>query len=127
VVGSNNSYVLFLEKRVEGGNVVEHRPITVSITNEQIEWLEAHPEINRSQLFREAIDFKMKTKQGRVSSLMFLASVMCVTFSIVLIAMAYAPSFLDIYIRGILAILGGIMIVVTTFLYYKERKKTING
>lgn len=106
---------------------MEHKPVTVSITSEQIDWLEAHPEINRSQLVREAIEIKMKAKTGRVSSLLFLASVMCVCFSVVLVAMAYTPSFLNLYVRGILGLLGGIMIVVTTFVYYKERKKALNG
>jgi hypothetical protein len=112
----------------EGGLVVEeYKPTTISITKTQLDWLEQHPEINRSLLFREALEFKMRTKKGKVSSLMFLASVMGVCFSVVLIAIAYTPSFISLYIRGILGILGGIMAVVTTFLYYKERKKALNG
>ena len=119
--------VFFFHDDMKVVSLVEYKPITVSITSEQIAWLEAHPEINRSQLVREALEIKMKAKAGKVSPLMFLASVMCVCFSVVLIAMAYTPSFIDINIRAILALLGSIMIIVTTITYYKERKKTLNG
>jgi hypothetical protein len=101
----------------------EQKIISVNIPKSMYDWLEQHSEINRSQLFRETIENKMKGKTQRVSSLMFLASVMGIVMSVVLVCIALVPSWIHIYIRGIMGILGGILAVTTTLLYYKEQKR----
>lgn len=85
------------------------------------EWLEEHKEINRSDIFRRAIK-NIQSPPKNVSSLMFLATLMGIIFSIVLIGIATTP-YIDGYLRAIIALLGGFLAVATTSLYYKERKK----
>ena len=40
------------------------KKITISYPDEQFEWLENHPEINKSGLFRAVVDYMMKKDQN---------------------------------------------------------------
>lgn len=40
------------------------KKITISYPDEQFEWLEGHPEINKSGLFRAVVDYMMKKDQN---------------------------------------------------------------
>lgn len=85
-------------------------------------WLEEHKEINRSELFREAV-LRKKQARTRISPLLFLVSVMGIVFSIALIVIAMDPQtipFLSPYIRLAMTLLGGILAVITSLVYYKE-------
>ncbi len=89
------------------------------------DWLDEHKEINRSELFRKAV-FHKKHVKTRISPLLFLVSVMGIIFSIALIVISVDPltlSFLSPYIRLVMALLGGILAVITSLVYYKEWKK----
>lgn len=90
------------------------------------EWLEQHKQINRSQIFRDAVTVIMVNKKKKVPSLMFLAAVMGEVFGIALIGIAVSPSWLDNPLRSMLALLGGILAVVTAITYFKERR-SLNG
>ena len=85
------------------------------------EWLEKHKEINRSDIFRQAIK-NIQSPSKNVSSLMFLATIMGIIFSIVLIGIS-TTQYIDGYLRAMIALLGGFLAIATTTLYYKERKK----
>jgi len=86
------------------------------------EWLDEHKEINRSQLFREAV-LRKQHARNRISPLLFLVSVMGIVFSIALIVIAMDPQtipFLSPYIRLSMTLLGGVLAVITSLVYYKE-------
>ena len=100
----------------------ENRTISISIPQWMYDWLEKDgKKINRSKLFREAVELKMKPRQQKVSSLMFLISIMGIVFSIALIGIAITPSPINIYARAMMALLGGFMALLTTVTYYKEK------
>ena len=86
-------------------------------------WLDEHKEINRSKLFRNAVYRKMYPKKERVSSLVFFIAIMGVVFSITLIGIGLTPSPMYTTIRSVLPILGGVLGVTTSLLYYREKKR----
>ena len=47
--------------------VIGIKKITISYTEDQYEWLESHPEINRSGVFRQAISHMMKNGSSTLS------------------------------------------------------------
>jgi hypothetical protein len=85
-------------------------------------WLCNHKEINRSKLFRDAVRFKQKNIERKISPLVFLASIMGICFSVVLIGISLTPSPIGDPLRAILGLLGGILAVATMIVYVKERK-----
>jgi hypothetical protein len=99
-----------------------YKNISLTIPESMYSWLEEHKEINRSSLFREAVESKINPTKRHVSSLMFLASMMGIIFSVALIGIGVTSSPIDINVRGILTISGGILAIATMALYYKETK-----
>lgn len=99
----------------------ELKVISVSIPAWMYDWLENEGrKINRSQLFRRAIEEAMRQT---VSPLVALASVFGVCFSVALISIAITPTPIHIYARATLVILGGIMTITSTLTYYKEKNR----
>lgn len=102
----------------------ENRTISISIPQWMYDWLEKDgKKINRSKLFREAVEAKMQPQQEKVSSLMFLISIMGIVFSIALIGIAVTPSPIHIFARAIMALLGGLLAILTAYTYYKEKSE----
>lgn len=101
----------------------KHCQINVVIPPEMKEWLDKHPNINRSELFRQAVESKKNAVEGKVSSLFFLASVMGIMFGVVLILLGIAPSPLTKPIRAILCLIGGFMAFLSSLLYLKESRQ----
>lgn len=101
--------------------------INVVIPQKMKEWLDEHKQINRSELFRQAVKQKMYVVEQKVSPLFFLASVMGIMFGVVLILIGIAPSPLHKYIRGILCLIGGAMSFLSSVLYLKESRKLKRG
>ena len=99
-----------------------YKNISLTIPESMYSWLEEHKEINRSSLFREAVEAKINPVKKHVSSLMFLASIMGIIFSIALIGIGITDSPIDINVRGVLTVSGGILAVATMTLYYKETR-----
>ena len=109
--------------RVLGEDPNESKTISIIIPMKMYSWLENDGrEINRSQLFRDAVQQRMIPTVNKVPPLMFLVSVMGIVFSIALIGIAITPTPIHDYARALLALLGGVMAVITSFVYYKERK-----
>jgi len=88
------------------------------------EWLDKHPKINRSELFRQAVKQKMYVVEQKVNPLFFLASVMGIVFGVILILIGIStPYYLNIYIRAILCLIGGLLSFLSASLYFKESRK----
>lgn len=102
----------------------EPKTISISIPMWMYNWLEKEgKQINRSKLFREAVEYKMKPQVEKVSPVMFLVSIFGICFSITLIGIGITPSPINIYARAVMALLGGVMAMTTSMVYYKERKR----
>ena len=86
------------------------------------EWLEHHKEINRSEIFRQAVKKIQSPQAKKVSPLMFLATIMGITFSICLIGIS-TTIYLRPELKPVIAILGGMLAVSSAMLYYKEVKR----
>lgn len=99
----------------------DKKQISIVIPNDMYEWLEKHKEINRSKIFREAVQ-KIRSPSKNVSSLMFLATIMGIIFAIVLIGISTTP-YINGFLRAVIALLGGFLAVSTALAYYKERRK----
>jgi len=91
------------------------------------QWLVDNPSINRSELFRKAVVQEQQQLSTKVSPLMFLISIMGIVFSVVLICIGMTPSPLHYYFRAILALLGGVLAVATSLLYYKAKNIAKKG
>lgn len=97
--------------------------ISIGIPNEMYSWLEENKHINRSELFRTAVNNIRNQATTRISPLMFLASVLGIVFSISLVCIALTPTSMDMYVRGIIGLLGGVMAVATALAYVREQKR----
>jgi hypothetical protein len=105
------------------GEESDTKLITLSIPTTLYKKLEEHKEINRSALFRDAAYDKLEFKSKKVPSLVYFVSIMGFVFSITLIGISMTPSLMTEYIRGLLALLGGLLAFSTAILYYKETRK----
>lgn len=99
--------------------------ITINIPVGMYDWLERHKNINRSQLFRDAVEAKRHNvkQQKQISPLMYLISIMGIVFSVALIGIAITPTPIHTSARALLSLLGGILAIATSVLYYKEYKE----
>ena len=97
--------------------------ITLNIPMDMYKWLQKHKDINRSKLFREAVYFKMKNMEHKMNPLMFLMSVMGIVFSIALVGIAITPSPIHLYAKALMALLGGILALITSIVYVRERNR----
>jgi hypothetical protein len=97
--------------------------ISISIPQSMDEWLDQHSDINRSDLFRQAVFGRMYPRKNRMSPLVFFISIMGIAFSVALIGISLTPIPLYQVIRTVLPVLGGILAVATGVLIYKEGRK----
>ena len=100
----------------------QYTQLNIVIPVEMKQWLDTHKEINRSDLFRQAVNQKMMLKKQKVSPLFFFATVMGVMFGVVLILIGISPTPLNIYLKAILSLAGGFMASLSGLLYLKELK-----
>lgn len=105
----------------------ETEQINIVIPKSMKVWLDENKQIvpNKSKLFRDAVYNKMDSKKGKVSSLIFFIAIMGVVFSIVLIGIGITPSPIHVTIKAILPILGGILVLSTSLMYFIEKKRAV--
>ena len=101
--------------------------INIVIPKSMKQWLDDNKKIvpNKSELFRDAVRAKMDAKKGKVPSLVFFTAVMGVVFSIVLIGIGLSPSPMHITIKSVLPVIGGLLVVSTSLMYYIEKKRVL--
>jgi len=96
--------------------------MNITVPDKMKEWLDEHKEINRSELFRQAVKRKQDFMKGKVSSTVFFVTIIGIMMSITLIGIATRP-YLMTEIRAIIALLGGILGFMTMMVYRKEKKE----
>jgi len=101
----------------------KHCQINVVVPPEMKKWLDENPQINKSELFRQAVKSKKDRIKGKVSPLFFLASTMGLLFGVVLILIGIAPSPLTTFVRASLSLIGGILAFMSAVLYLKESRE----
>lgn len=103
--------------------------ISLTISESQHKWLDAHPEINRSQLFRKSITEIQSDHVHRISPLLFLMCSMSTMFGVILVAVSFS-SMIGHQLRLVLSLSGGVMAVMSSLIFLKERnrihKKKVN-
>jgi len=99
--------------------------LNINIPDKMKEWLDENPEINRSELFRQAVKRKQTFMKGKVSPIVFATSIIGILMSVTLILVAFVPVFNNL-IRAIIALVGGILAVLVMVSYYME-KRDINA
>jgi len=109
-------------RNLKSGEDTQYRKISITIPEGMYDWLEKHREINRSQLFRDAVEREKHFTEEKISPLMFLISIMGYVFSVVLICIALTPTPIHQTTRGFLGLLGGFLAFATAMLYQKEKK-----
>jgi len=99
--------------------------INLSIPNKMKEWLDEHPEINKSDLFRKAVIRKKRKLEEQVSPLFALACYMGVLFGVAIggIGIGISSTFMNVYIRGCIVILGATLALVCFVAYTVEKRK----
>lgn len=101
----------------------EMEQINLTIPKSMKEWLDEHKEINRSQLFRDAVTNKRYRKENKISPLTLFAVSMAPLFGITLIIIGITPVPMETSIRAFLPLLGGIMAIGASITYIVERKR----
>jgi len=95
--------------------------LNINIPDSMKEWLNEHPKINRSELFRQAVKREQNFLKGKVSPMVFVATVAGILMSVSLIMISFVPV-MDSNIRAVIALIGGILAVLVMITYYMERK-----
>jgi len=98
--------------------------INLSITPKMKCWLDEHPEINKSELFRNAVIRKKQRMEEQVSPILFLACCMGVIFGVAITGIGLgAEQFINTYIRIIVIALGSVLAFVSFVIYTMEKQK----
>ena len=92
--------------------------VNISVPQSMKEWLDGHPEINKSDLFREAVKEKMGLKK-KVDPWIYFVAVIGTVVGVSLIGIGLTPVPMYQSIRAVLPILGGILAVSVAVYYYK--------
>jgi len=95
--------------------------VNINIPEDMKEWLDKHPNINRSELFRQAVKQKQNFLKGKVSPIVFAATIIGILMSVTLILISFVPV-MDNFIRAIIALIGGILAVLVMVTYYIEKR-----
>jgi len=105
----------------------ETEQINIVIPKSMKKWLDENKRIvpNKSKLFRDAVYEKMHAKKGKVPPLIFFIAIMGIVFSIVLIGIGITPSPMHVTLKSILPLLGGILVLSTSLMYYIEKKRAM--
>lgn len=99
--------------------------LNINIPDDMKEWLDNHPEINRSELFRQSVKRKQTFLKGKVSPMVFTATIVGMLMAVSLIFISFVPV-MDDLIRALIALIGGVLAVLVMVTYYME-KKDINA
>jgi len=99
--------------------------LNIVIPDDMKDWLDEHKEINKSELFRQAVKQKQNFIKGKVSSVVFLATILSIVLSITLILISFVPVMSNL-IRATIALIGGVLAFIGCLTYYME-KRDINA
>ena len=95
--------------------------VNINIPDKMKEWLDENPNINRSELFRQAVKRKQQFLKGKVSPIVFATTLAGILMSVMLILISFVPV-MDTLIRAVIALIGGILAFLVMLTYYMERR-----
>jgi len=101
------------------------KPIGVSVPQEMRDYLESHPEINRSKIFQDAVFLRMHPQAKKVSSQIVLMMFMnfIIAMAIIFVSL-WMPAVSDNqYLKMSLIFLALILTVVSLMTYRSEKTK----
>lgn len=105
---------------------MESKKISMDIPIEMYNWLDKHKNINRSEVFRRAVEDLINKVERKVPPVLFLLTIWANVGAIALLGVSLVPSPIPSFIRGVMAILAGIMSVSAITVYIKTKKETLS-
>ena len=102
---------------------MESKKISMDIPLDMYEWLEKHKNINRSEIFRNAINNIVHKAEKTVPPVLFLLTLWAIVGAIALLGVAIIESPIPPLIRGVLAVFAGIIAISAMTVYIKVRKE----
>ena len=102
---------------------MESKKISMDIPLEMYEWLEKHKDINRSEIFRTAIQNMRYKEEKTVPPVLYLLTIWANVGAIALLSVAIVESPIPRLFRGIMAICAGIISLSAITVYVKEKKE----
>ena len=100
------------------------KQITLSVPYKMWKFLNDNPQINKSNVFQQAIYRIMYPKPKRMTPMMLLTSVMgiCIGISLMLVSIG-AMFFVGVLMSTILFILGVSLVLITILMFFMERRR----
>jgi len=100
------------------------KQITLSVPYKMWEFLNDNPQINKSNIFQQAIYRIMYPKPKRMTPMMLLTSVMgiCIGISLILVSLG-AMFFIGIVMSSILFVMGISLVSITILVFFMERRR----
>ena len=98
------------------------KPIAVSVPAEMLDWLDKHPELNRSKIFQDAVVAVIHPVVKRISPQITLMVFMNMTIALGVLASSFFLFTENIQWRFILIFLGMVLAVGSLVTYLGEKK-----
>ena len=104
---------------------MESKKISMDIPIEMYSWLEKHKNINRSEIFRRAVDDIINNVEKKVSPVLFLLTIWANVGAVALLGVSIVPSPVPNLIRGILAVMAGIISISAITVYVRTKRELV--
>jgi len=104
---------------------MEVKKISMDIPIEMYNWLEKHKNINRSKVFRNAVENIINNVERKVSPTLLLLTIWANVGAIALLGVSIIPSPIPTMIRGILCVFAGIISISAITVYIKTKKEIL--
>lgn len=102
---------------------MEVKKISMDVPISQYEWLEKHKNINRTEIFRKAVQDMIDNVEHKVPPVLYLLTIWANVGAVALLGVALVPSPISPLIRGILGVFAGIISVSAITVYVKTKRE----
>jgi len=102
---------------------MESKKISMDIPIEMYSWLEKHKNINRSEIFRRAVDDIINNVEKKVSPILLLLTIWANVGAIALLGVVLIPSPIPNLIRGILGVMAGFISISAVTVYLRTKRE----
>lgn len=102
---------------------MESKKISMDIPIEMYSWLEKHKNINRSEIFRRAVDDIINNVEKKVPPVLFLLTIWANVGSIALLGVVLIPSPIPNLVRGILGVMAGVISISAITVYLRTKRE----
>jgi len=93
--------------------------ISISVTDEDMDWLDKNPTVDRSKIFRQKISEMKKSNIESKPVILLVSSIIGILLGVTLVLLSFVPVGLS-EIRLFYPILGIILTIFSLIVYYKK-------